>query len=324
MPLGHNIRHMLLRVALAAVAPAGGALRIVFEPPVLVDANRSGASTMDVGPPEDFHRVSGSTPRSDRELLGGAPASEQAPGVRIFGPGHTPGLPQRFDFSSDGGRHWAADGVLAQGPGLPASGIHTTYSVPNTDGSVRFASAGCCGGGLLGAAAGNVSASGWTDVGASTFAAAAGGGLNVSWDPEAVHRWRGVPSPGINVTATAAQNGIRVYPVIALPGGGYVAGVCVVWNGVAAHATPDGPKPFAPLSIVAFTSADGYAWWYAGVVANWTSLPHTTFGPNEHDTHPSRFGPPGTVLGAQEIFAVVNPNGKYFFRQGSGRAGIPG
>eukprot|EP01050_Picozoa_sp_SAG11_P047679 SAG11_NODE_25111_length_363_cov_1.367424_1_plen_94_part_10 len=62
-------------------------------------------------------------------------------------------------------------------------------------------------------------------------------------------------------------------PCVALPGGGYVAGVCIVWNSVAAHKTPDGPKPFAPLSIVAFTSTDGYTWTYSSVIANWTSLP---------------------------------------------------
>lgn len=251
---------LLLFLASSGFARVSQKLRIVFEPPVLVDANRSGPSMMDVAPPEDFHRLG--------DAAGAA--------TKIFGPGDSPG-PQTFDFSVDGGRSWA--NVPAQGSGLPASGIPRAYAVPNRDGSVRFASSNCCGHVVTSA---SINSSSWTDTGASTFSSS-GSALNASWNPQAVHRWVGVPFPGINVTATHAESGIRVYPVVPLPGGGWVAGVCIVWNGVAAHATPDGPKPFAPLSIVAFTSADGYTWRYQSVIANFSSLPNTTFGPNEHD-----------------------------------------
>jgi hypothetical protein len=254
---------LLLLLLASSVVPVGSLrqkLRIVFEPPVLVDANRSGPSMMDVSPPEFFYRL--------------GDAAEAA--TKIFGPGDMPG-PQRFDFSIDGGRSWAD--VPAQGSDLPASGIPRTYAVPNRDGSVRFASSNCCGHVVTNT---SINSSSWTDTGASTFSASASV-LNASWNPQAVHRWVGVPFPGMNVTATHAESGIRVYPVVLLPGGGWVAGVCIVWNGVAAHTTPDGPKPFAPLSIVAFTSADGHTWQFQSVIANYSSLPNTTFGPNEHD-----------------------------------------
>ena len=85
--------------AVALSVPTGAAprgLRIVFEPPVLVDPNQTAISThpktSDVGPPEGFWRVGGATPGA----------------THIFGPGPTPGPPTgptRFDFSADSGAH---------------------------------------------------------------------------------------------------------------------------------------------------------------------------------------------------------------------------
>ena len=88
---------LLPAVALAAPASAEPrGLRIVFEPPVLVDPNETAISSHpkagDVGPPEGFWRVGGATPGA----------------THIIGPGPTPGPPTgptRFDFSADSGAH---------------------------------------------------------------------------------------------------------------------------------------------------------------------------------------------------------------------------
>ena len=38
-----------------------------------------------------------------------------------------------------------------------------------------------------------------------------------------------------------------------------------------------------PISVVAFTSQDGFAWQFASVVASKANLPWSFYGPTEHD-----------------------------------------
>ena len=84
---------IMAAVIMLASAEAQDMRRIVFQPPVLVDANQTAISshptTSDVGPPEGFWRVGTASPGA----------------THIFGPGTTSGPPARFDFSSDSGAH---------------------------------------------------------------------------------------------------------------------------------------------------------------------------------------------------------------------------
>lgn len=161
-------------------------------------------------------------------------------------------------------------GVIATGA---PDGITRTYGLPVGQ-TVRFSSSNP-------KTYHNFSSTGWREFGASTIGLAENGSLvaevnhSVEWD------WSGIPEPGINVTASLTFNSPRVYPIIALPGGGWLAGVCIVWNGIQPHSSPDGPFP--PLSILAFRSDDGYKWRFASVIANESQVPWSTFGPNEHD-----------------------------------------
>lgn len=249
-------------------------VRVTFQDAVLVDHNVSGPAAMDVNPPEAFYRL-GAVDTRDAQ-------------TRIYGPGHTPG-PQHFDFSTDSGRSWSADGVALTQP------IHTTYSLPLHKGtSRRYSHSEPSPSDFV-----SFTSDGWTELGASTFSLTSGGKLQGVLDRNATWTWSGIPAPGMNATAGKVFNSPRVYPIVELPGGGWVAGVCIVWNGIEPHRSPDGPFP--PLSIVAFRSDDGFNWKYTSTIHNISQAPWSTFGPNEHDM--------AVLADGKSIMAVIRPDG---------------
>ena len=293
--------HVPVHVAASAQPPREAGVRLKFKDALLVDANVSGPSMMDVGPPEEFYRL--------------GPVDAHAASTTIFGPGHTPGT-QRFDFSVDSGEHWSADGVALAQP------IHTTYSMPMNGGaSRRYSTQNCCG--ARGSAVAGLQDSepplsdfisftsdGWTERGASTFSLTRcvcvrararafpcathflipGPWRTQRWqasrrarserdlDVERHSRARNQCDGGQSALSLSLSfcrsrrnaltvcvtyqvfNSPRVYPIVELPGGGWMAGVCIVWNGIEPHTSPDGPFP--PLSIVSFRSDDGFNWKY--------------------------------------------------------------
>ena len=111
-------------------------------------------------------------------------------------------------------------GVVALG----AYGVSRTYGLPVAAGSgavgtaVRFSGSGP-------KTFHNFSESGWRETGASTISLTANGSLAAELNHTAEWEWSGVPAPGINVTASLTYNSPRIYPIIALPDGGWLAGV---------------------------------------------------------------------------------------------------
>ena len=58
--------------------------------------------------------------------------------------------------------------------------------------------------------------------------------------------------------------------------GRYVLQSDVVWNGEDEYHSHG--VTWVPISIVSFTSADGFHWEYGGVIANWTAVKGNTSG----------------------------------------------
>ena len=87
---------------------------------------------------------------------------------------------------------------------------------------------------------------GWKSVGAVTIRSASdddeGWRYAVTANPQ-VWEWKGIPSPGLNISASHRYNGPRIYSSTRLRGGGFVAAVCIHFNGVRR-------KPLAPLHLV--------------------------------------------------------------------------
>eukprot|EP01050_Picozoa_sp_SAG11_P007546 SAG11_NODE_634_length_8046_cov_8.096011_6_plen_782_part_00 len=238
-------------------------VRIVFEPPFLVDANRSGPSMMDTAIPENFHRL--------------GPQSLSA--THIFGPGHSPG-PESLDFSQDSGAHWEGGGPSGAGIAIPfpimaPSGDQCQAMTLNHGNEIRFA---CDPPDFSSFTDG----SGWTQHGYSEFSLTPNGSLQGS-NARVRSTWSGIPAPGLNVSsARPAELFGGCSAIVELPGGGWLASVCVTWNGVRSHASPDGL--IKPLSIVAFRSQDGLNWFYQSTIANISDFPWSVFGPNGKHT----------------------------------------
>jgi hypothetical protein len=73
----------------------------------------------------------------------------------------------------------------------------------------------------------------------------------------------------------------RMYGMVRMDDGSYVTAVAIIWNGLTANASPDGP--IIPWSLVAFASNDTYHWEYLNVIANISDFNWSTFGPTESD-----------------------------------------
>jgi hypothetical protein len=121
-----------------------------------------------------------------------------------------------------------------------------------------------------------------------TIVAASGGG-----GPQHNVSFTGVPYPGVNISAHAlVKSGTRNYGVVRAANGRYVLQTDVLWNGLQPHETHG--TSWVMLSIVSFTSLDGYSWRFGGVIANWSDV---TGGNYYSDLHgdvlrrPAMWGP---------------------------------
>ena len=213
--------------------------------------------------------------------------------VVLFGPGVPATFPPpnnletAFDVSTDSGAHWRSNVKPAGAGAVQTSWNGFALDGPDGNRSMVLAASGCCvadASERLGMSK-TMNESWWTHTGASKFSLSSDGALSTSFDPDRQWVWSGVPSPGMNVSAsmTASEKRPLLYPIIKLPSSrGYLAGVCIVWNGLQARPqNPDGPYP--PLSIVSFKSQNGFNWRYAGVVADARDFTWSVLGPNEHD-----------------------------------------
>ena len=271
-----------------------GRLQIHFEPPVLLDAPHGNAT------------ISGSWPASPTifRRLGAARGDSTA----IFGPGGGPtgrsASPPRFDFSSTGGRSWQRDV-------LPAGSSDTTttsqmvgvwYGFPNgshaTENQTMTFATGNTSEGFNQQRA-TASQFGFKSFGADTFAVSREGILTTTRDPSVVWSWSGLPYPGINTTASSLFDSPEMYSIIQLPDNTFMGSVCITENGVPRKKGPDGF--FAPMSLVAFVSKDGYNWHYSGTIMNHTAVPFSSFGPNENEL--------SMLSDGKTVMAVIRPSG---------------
>ena len=248
--------------------PSAAAPTIHFAAPELVDDSAlahppAGPGT---GVPENFHNV------GERWLvgrLGPSPLGWAVPAPASQPPrwavGSSVGSSEGFvsDLRAPAGNASTAAEL--------AAARAATYYVQLAGGGVRYASS--VGSEWRGDArwhipdffAANLSAGGWSSRGALTLSVGAGGVLTQSVDGDVKWRWHGVPAPGMNVTASHCWVAPRIYRVLPLPAGGYVAAVALVFNGQRVGA--EGPE----LSIVAFTSSDGLDFQFSAVVVNASS-----------------------------------------------------
>ena len=90
----------------------------------------------------------------------------------------------------------------------------------------------------------------------------------------------------MNVTANGLYDWPRLYTMLKLPvsvGGGYLAGVAMLWNGLPLNPNPNGPQCPRQSSILAFKSQNGLEWKFSSVLLNASDVPFSLFGPSEHD-----------------------------------------
>jgi hypothetical protein len=76
-------------------------------------------------------------------------------------------------------------------------------------------------------------------------------------------------------------NNLNMYGMVRLDDGSFVTAVAIIWNGLAANPSPDGP--IVPWSLVAFSSNDTYHWEFLNIIANISDFNWSTFGPTESD-----------------------------------------
>ena len=94
----------------------------------------------------------------------------------------------------------------------------------------------------------------------------------------------GLPAQGVNASFIPLQPGTRNYGIVRAANGHFVLLMDLLW------ATPPTfhGDPWTQMATVTFTSADGFAWRYGGVVANWTDVRTVPggakeYGPSESD-----------------------------------------
>ena len=180
-------------------------------------------------------------------------------------------------FSSDAGRSWRKTHT----PGSVPHGLSAMLPItPHTWQSL--------GGGLFPSGKGS-----WTlqwprvysllpDGSGFTITVAQGGA-----GPRHNVSFAGVPYPGINGSAHALiRSGTRNYGVVRAANGKYVLQTDILWNKLPV-------MDDQMSSIVSFTSADGFAWRYGGVIANWSDVKgNLTDEDNTRNVlNPIRYGP---------------------------------
>lgn len=181
-----------------------------------------------------------------------------------------------FDFTQDAGRSWASSNISVADwgnvAGIAVPVFHnatpsTAFTLPDSYhdlGSILLSS----------------SSSGWTRRNVTTVFVDKLGQLSSSSDESRTVTFSGIPSPGINSTVSQA-NPQRMYGMVRLADGTYVTAVAIIWNGLAANPSPDGP--IIPWSLVAFASNDTFHWEYLNIIANISDFNWSTFGPTESD-----------------------------------------
>lgn len=187
--------------------------------------------------------------------------------------------PSSWDFSRDGGASWSAEAASVPFYGS-GSAMQINQLVPLYSAAGLFAQPVAYHD--LGSVHDEMTAGGWSRSNVTTVrAAAGGGGLETTSDARARTTFSGVPAPGLNTTYNAVHPTPKVYGFLRLAGGGYVCVAALVWAGEAPRHSPDGD--LWPTSMLAFVSSDSYDWRFAGIVANFSSLPGLYIGPNESD-----------------------------------------
>ena len=265
---------MVFSVLFALIVAAAPTLR--FSAPELVDdsALAQPAAPPGTGVPENFHTVGG------RWLVGRLGPSPLGWAV----PAPASQLPRWAVGGSGGGGGFATDLRAPASNASTVAGLAAaraaTCCVQLAGGGVRYASSP--GSAWRGDArwhipdffAAKLSADGWSSRGALTLGTGVEGELTQTVSEDAEWRWHVIPAPGMNVTASHRWVAPRICRVLPLPGGGYIAAVALVFNGQRMGA--EGPE----LSIVAFTSSDGFDFQFASIVVNASS---GEFGPSEPD-----------------------------------------
>ena len=181
-----------------------------------------------------------------------------------------------FDHSRDGGNSWtsaqidAADWGDVGGIAVPVFSDNITSGFPSAVDAYHD----------LGSVAVSSSASGWSRRNVTTIATDSRGQLIASSDVSKTVTFTGIPSPGINYSVAQA-NPQRMYGMLRRDDAVFVTAVAIIWNGLAANPSPDGP--IIPWSLVAFSSNDTYHWEYLSIIANISDFNWSTFGPTESD-----------------------------------------
>lgn len=178
-----------------------------------------------------------------------------------------------FDCTRDGGKSWHSSDVSVADWG-DVGGIAVPVFSGNTTATVVDAYHD------LGSVAVSSSASGWLRRNVTTLTVDKNGVLIASCDDSKTVTFSGIPSPGINSSVSQA-NPQRMYGMVRLDDGTYLTAVAIIWNGLTANPSPDGP--IIPWSLVAFASNDTYHWEFLNVIADVRDFNWSTFGPTESD-----------------------------------------
>ena len=240
-----------------ALMMSGGILAAVhFSPPVLValSSDAEAEQNLPVVPDRFFGIASPFVP--EQEFMFGFHGGKSS-----------------FDFSSDGGSSWSSSSINVADWG-DVKGI----AVPMFQDNISLISPVAYHD--LGSDAISSSASGWSRRNVSTLRVDKRGQLTASWDSDMIVTFSGIPSPGINSSVVQA-NPQRMYGMLRLDSGIYVTAIAILWNGLGANPSPDGP--IIPWSLVAFSSNDTYHWEYLNVIANISDFQWSTFGATESD-----------------------------------------
>jgi hypothetical protein len=181
-----------------------------------------------------------------------------------------------FDFSKDAGESWSLSDISVVNwgdvggiavPMFNDTAVHPSAKRPYAYHDLGLVGVSSC-------------ASGWSRQNVTTIGLDVTGQLTARLDSSRTVSFSGVPYPGIN-SSTSQANPQRMYGMARLDDGIYVTAVAIIWNGLDANPSPDGP--IIPWSLVAFSSNDTYQWEYLSIIANISDFKWSTFGPTESD-----------------------------------------
>jgi hypothetical protein len=179
-----------------------------------------------------------------------------------------------FDYTADGGETWSSSNINVADWG-DVGGIAVPVFQDNLNRGLPGAYHD------LGSNAVSSNKSGWSRRNVTTIFVDTHGQLSASSDPSSIVTFTGIPSPGINSSVSQPGKPQRMYGMLRLDDGSFVTAVAIIWNGLTANPSPDGP--IIPWSLVAFSSNDTYRWEYLSIIANISDFNWSTFGPTESD-----------------------------------------